>query len=78
LVQRIWLLGQAQKLHQSMWFVKSYMSATQAVDFLKTAVDFNDSLVVVNASADEIAWVKLAPAASNALHSRWSAQQFQY
>jgi len=64
-------LGNWARLHKSVWYVKSGLSASQVVERLKRVVDSNDTLYVVDSTNNDAAWFNLDPKVSEFLQQNW-------
>lgn len=73
LIASIKSLGDWAKIHKSYWFVKSRYSAQQAADLLWARMDGNDTLYVVDPTANNATWRNLSEAASNYIRNSWNA-----
>ena len=65
-------LGAAIRVQKSFWFVKSALTAKQAVDRLWSHFDRNDSLIVVDATNKSAAWQGVAQDLSKWIQENWS------
>ena len=73
IIEEIKTLGSWARLHKSVWYVKSGLSAAQAVERLKRVIDSNDTLYVVDATNNDAAWSNLDPKVSEFLRQNWHA-----
>ncbi len=64
-------LGSWAKIHYSYWYVKSDLTADQARDAIKRAMDANDSVYVVDATNNNAAWSNIPPASSQFISEKW-------
>lgn len=64
-------LGSWAKVHKSLWYVNSSYTASQAVDQLKSAIDRNDKVLVVDASNNNAAWNHLDPQVDAHIKTQW-------
>jgi hypothetical protein len=71
LIERIKALGSWAKIHKSFWYVNSEVTASQAVDYLKPALDANDKLYVVDATNNSAAWNALPDNVSSHIRGNW-------
>lgn len=62
--------GPGIRVHFSLWFIKSDMSAKQAADAIQPSLDSNDKLIVIE--ADNAAWLSLNPGASDLMLKHWA------
>ena len=58
-IKRIKELGSWAKVHMSFWYVNSGYTAAQAVEHIKSALDTNDKVYVVDATNNLAAWNQL-------------------
>ena len=63
--------GSWAKVHKSVWYVKTPLTAVQVCDRLKAVIDSNDSLFVVDASNNNAAWFNLGDKVSKYLRQEW-------
>lgn len=59
------------EIQKSVWFIKSDLSPSQAVDKLKLALDGNDSLFITDGGS--AAWIGLSDKVANYLKTQWIA-----
>lgn len=71
LIERIKKLGSWAKIHYSYWYVNSPMSAAQAVDFLRPALDPDDKVYVVDATTNASAWNALPEEVAKHIKEQW-------
>lgn len=64
-------LGSWAKVHKSLWYVNSNLTASQAVDHLKSAVDKNDKVLVIDTTNNNAAWNILDPRVSAHMQENW-------
>lgn len=64
-------LGVWAKVQKSFWYVNSPLSASQVVDRLWPKMDFNDSLIVVDATNNNAAWQGLSDEVGSAIQHQW-------
>lgn len=64
-------LGFWARVHKSLWYVKTGISASQAFESVRMAIDSNDSLAVIDATNKNIHWVNLDPQVAQALQDNW-------
>ena len=55
------------KVHFSLWCLKTSLSAKQVCDQIKSAFDKNDSLIVIDTTNNQAAWINLKPEALKCL-----------
>jgi hypothetical protein len=70
-IQAIKQLGAWAKVQKSLWYVKSPLSASEALDRVWKVMDANDSLIVVDSTNNEAAWRNLSDEVSNYLKTQW-------
>lgn len=70
-IEKIKALGTWAKIHKSVWYVKSTLTAAQAVDAIWPVMDRNDSLFIVDATNNSAAWQNLSTEVSDFLKARW-------
>lgn len=71
-VEKIKELGGWAKVEYSFWYVNSTYTAAQARDHIKTVLDANDKLFVVDASNGTAAWHGLTDPVSTYIRDNWS------
>lgn len=64
-------LGPWAKLQKSLWYVKAALTATQALEKVLPSMDPNDSLVVVDATNNDAAWINVVAEASKQVKDYW-------
>jgi len=64
-------LGSWAKIQKSVWYVKSELSAAQAVNVIWPKMDKNDSLFVADCKNNEAAWQNLSKEVSDYLIANW-------
>lgn len=65
-------LGSWAKVQKSHWYVKSSLTATQAVTKVWATMDRNDSLIVVDASNKTASWHGLDPVVAKFISDNWT------
>lgn len=65
-------LGTWAKIHYSYWYVNSTKTASEAVDFLKPALDSNDKVYVVDATNNAAAWNTLPDNVAEYIKDQWT------
>lgn len=70
-ISRIKELGSWAKIHKSFWYVNSSYTPNQAVDHIKTALDANDQVYVVDATNNVASWNTLPTNVSNHIKDQW-------
>ncbi len=76
-IERIKQLGLCAKPLESMWYVKTEMTAKQVRDYVWAGMDGNDSLLVVDATNNDAAWQNIKPEAAQAMRDLWSLAKIQ-
>jgi len=71
-IDAIKALGTWSKVQKSFWYVKSSLSATDAVARVWAVMDKNDSLIVVDASNKNASWHGLDPAVAKHILDNWA------
>lgn len=71
LIQEIKTLGLWAHTLDSVWYVKSSLSASEACDRLIRAIDQDDSLLVVDATNNNAAWKNLKPEVAAFIKENW-------
>lgn len=74
IIDAIKALGNWARLHKSVWYVKSGLSASQTIERLQRVIDSNDSVYVVDSTNNEAAWFNVAPKVADFLQQNWPAQ----
>ena len=64
-------LGPWAKVQKSLWYVKSNRSADDAARYLRSVIDNNDSLIVIDASSNNAYWYTQDSQISNHLIEHW-------
>lgn len=64
-------LGPWAKVQKSLWYVSSNRSAEEAAKFLRTAIDNNDALIVVDASNNNAYWYSSDQAVTKQMVDHW-------
>ena len=64
-------LGSWAKVQYSLWYVKSQLSASDAAEKVWSAMDKNDSLIVIDATNNNASWYNLSQEVSNFLKEHW-------
>lgn len=70
-IEAIKSLGSWAKVHKSLWYVSSNLSAEQAANAVWEKLDANDSLIVVNSSTNDAYWYNLAPQVGQHIKDHW-------
>ncbi len=71
-IKKIKELGSWAKVHKSFWYVSSTRTASEAVDFIKPALDKNDQVYVVDAQRNEAAWNSLPADVEKHIQTKWA------
>lgn len=64
-------LGSWVKVHKSVWYVNSSLTAEQAAKKIWATMDANDSLIVVDATQNNAYWFNIPDAASKHMQDQW-------
>lgn len=64
-------LGSWAKVHQSLWYVNSSHTATNAAKAVWAAMDANDKLIVVDATNNAAYWYGLPVDVSQHIRDQW-------
>jgi hypothetical protein len=72
IISEIKTLGPWAKVLESLWFVSTTLSASDVVSKLKTKIDYNDSIIVIDAKNNNASWHNLNNETSNFIKSKWS------
>jgi len=64
-------MGEWSRIHLSLWFVKTELSAHDVATKIRAAMESNDKLIVVDASHNTAYWYGLPEEASNFLADKW-------
>ncbi len=65
-------IGIWAKVQKSLWYVKSTLSAEQAVQRIRPAMDQNDSLIVIDTTRNVAAWQGLSPDVAKHIQDLWT------
>lgn len=71
-IAKIKELGNWAKINQSVWYVNSNYSATQAKDHIRVAMDGNDKLYVVDSVNNAAAWYGISDEVATFIFDKWS------
>lgn len=66
-------LGSWAKVHLSLFYVNSAYTAEQAAKHVRTAMDTNDKLIVVDATNNTAYWYNLPQEVAQAIANNWWA-----
>lgn len=64
-------LGNWAKVQNSFWYVNSTHSSSQAASTLRSVMDQNDSLIVVDATNNTANWYNLSEEISSYIRDHW-------
>lgn len=64
-------LGDWAKVQKSFWYVKSNLTAEQAVSKIWTVMDRNDSLIAIDATNRNAAWQGIDPSVAKHMKDNW-------
>lgn len=70
-IGRIKELGSCVKIHLSFWYVKSDYTASQAFEYLESALDSNDKVYVVDSSNNAASWNDLPDDVASHVKGHW-------
>jgi hypothetical protein len=70
-IDEIKSLGSWANVQKSHWYVSSNLTAIEARDRVSSVMDNNDSLVVIDASNDSVAWNNLYIEISDHIENSW-------
>ncbi|MDP3650334.1 MAG: hypothetical protein Q8R67_01505 [Rhodoferax sp.] len=73
IIETIKSLGNWAKVQKSFWYVKSNLTAMQAVERVWAHMDANDSLIVVDATNNNSAWQGLNPVVAQHIKEHWAS-----
>jgi len=65
-------LGGWAKVHKSLWYVNSSLTAAQAVDRIWAKMDANDTVFVADATNNVAAWQNLSGEVSDFIKDQWN------
>lgn len=72
IISEIKTLGPWAKVLESLWFVSTNLSANDILTRLKTKIDRNDSIIIIDAKNNNAAWNNLDNEVSKFIQSNWS------
>jgi hypothetical protein len=72
-IEAIKTLGNWAKVQKSFWYVRSSLSASQALERLKPSIDRSDSLFVVDSTNDSAAWQGVSHEVGEHMRKHWSS-----
>jgi len=64
-------LGSWAKVHYSLWYVNSSLSASEAAERVWAVMDRNDKLIVVDATNNNAYWYNLDDEVTNFIKNQW-------
>jgi hypothetical protein len=64
-------LGDWAKVHYSLWYVKSNLSAEEACTRVWASMDANDRLIVINTTGNAAAWRNLPSDVAQFIRDNW-------
>lgn len=64
-------LGPWARVHRSLWYVNSTRSVEDAAQYLRSMIDQNDALIVIDASNNNAYWYTLDPQVSQHMIDNW-------
>lgn len=70
-ISEIKKLGNWAKVHYSLWYVKSNLSASEAERKIWAVMDQNDKLIVIDATNNNAVWHNLSEEVSNYMKEQW-------
>ena len=70
-IEAIKALGNWAKVQKSFWYVRSSLTASQALDRLKLVIDKNDSIIVVDATNNVAAWYGVSHEVGEYMRKQW-------
>jgi hypothetical protein len=70
-IEAIKALGGWAKVQKSLWYVKTTLSASEALNRIRPTLDRNDSLIVVDATNKTATWHGLSDEVSDYIISSW-------
>lgn len=73
-IEKIKSLGGWANVQKSFWFLSTSLTAQQVANALWSVMDANDSLIVIDANANDAYWFNLDPAVSKYIQDNWAAK----
>ena len=67
-------LGSWAKVQYSLWYVSSAYAAKEAAEIVRRAQDANDTLIVIDATANNAAWYGTDQKVSEFLQQNWNTR----
>jgi hypothetical protein len=71
-ISEIKKIGGWAKVHYSLWYVKSQLSAQEATDRIWKVMDRNDKLIVIDASNNTASWYNLDKEVEQFIKDQWN------
>lgn len=71
-IAKIKTLGSWAKIHKSYWYVKSTLTASQAVEAVWSVMDPSDTVYVVDATNNQASWQNIAQSVSDHIRDQWN------
>ena len=65
-------LGNWAKIHKSYWYVKSHLTAREAVNAIWAVMDRTDTVYVVDATNNNAAWENISDEAAEFIRDQWA------
>jgi hypothetical protein len=72
-INEIKSLGSWAKVQKSHWYVNSALTAQQAVDRVGAKMDSNDSLIVIDATNNNVSWKNLSDNVASHIKNNWTS-----
>lgn len=73
-IAEIKTLGLWAKVQYSLWYVSSTYSAKQAAEIVRRAQDANDTLIVIDATANDAVWYGIDQKVATFMQQHWNQQ----
>ncbi|AYC33719.1 hypothetical protein D3880_15760 [Pseudomonas cavernae] len=73
---KIKTLGNWAKVQKSFWYLSTNLSAKDAASAIWSVLDSNDSLIVVDASANDAYWYNLTPESAQFIQRHWESKNY--
>ncbi len=70
-IEAIKALGNWAKVHYSLWYVNSNLTAKQVAERVRATMDANDKLLVIDASNNDAYWYNLDTEVSDFIQQNW-------
>ena len=71
-------LGNWAKVQQSLWYVNSTYTASDAAKKVRSVMDKNDSLIVIDCTNNKGYWYNVGDEVSQYIQNHWFTQSYQY